>query len=76
MGSGILLFREGLVTMRPQTVWTTDHIIMGQRYHIPTYVEIEYFFRIVDFLFSKYWLIWHNENVGSQSTKYFLSIPR
>ena len=49
MGSGILLFRAGLVTMRPQTVWTTDHIIMGQRYHIPTYVETQYFFRIVDF---------------------------
>ena len=48
-GCGILRFREGLVTMRPQTVWTTDHIIMGQRYHIPTYVETQYFFRIVDF---------------------------
>ena len=49
MGSGILRFRVGLVTMQPQTVGTTDNIIMAERYHIPTYVETQYFFRIVDF---------------------------
>ena len=68
MGSGILRFRADLVTMQPQTVWTTDHIIIDQHHHIPTYVEMVYFFRLVDF-FSQILIDLTEKNVGSQSTK-------
>ena len=77
MGCEILRFREDLVTMRPQTVGTTDNIIMDDCYDIATYVWNSIFVPyLVDFFPNILIDLTELENVGSQSTKYFLSIPR